>query len=74
MIASDMVCENCYKRAKRQFKVIEPGVVYKMNETDIEAERIGTFCTIACAKSHAAWMFGPALSKMPKGWKVEEIK
>lgn len=71
---SENVCENCHKKAKRQFKIIEPGITYKLNGTDIEDERIGTFCTAACAKSYAAWMFGPALSKMPKGWKVKEIK
>jgi len=67
-------CVNCYKRATRQFKTIEPGVVYKMNGTEVVDELIETFCTAACAKSYSAWMYGPGLSKMPKGWKVEEIK
>ena len=74
MKLSKATCENCHKKAKRQFKIIEPGVVYKMNGTDTDDERIGTFCTVVCAKSFAAWMYGPGLSKMPKGWKVEEIK
>ena len=72
--SSSTLCESCHKKAKRQFKVIEPGVVYKLNGTDTEDERIGTFCTAACAKSFAAWMYAGGLSKMPKGWKVEEIK
>ena len=72
--SSSTLCENCHKKAKRQFKVIEPGVVYKLNGTDTVDERIGTFCTGACAKSYAAWMYAGGLSKMPKGWKVEEVK
>jgi|TARA_R100000049_G_C1911674_1_gene58897 hypothetical protein len=74
MTLSNAVCENCHKGTKRQFKIIEPGVTYRMNGTDTEDERIGTFCTAACAKSYAAWMYAGGLSKMPKGWKVEEIK
>jgi hypothetical protein len=45
-----------------------------MNGTEVVDELIETFCTAACAKSYSAWMYGPGLSKMPKGWKVEEIK
>jgi len=67
-------CENCNKKATRRFKINEPGVVYKLNNTDVESDRSGTFCTVACAKSHAAWMHACGRSKMPKGWKVEEIK
>ena len=67
-------CENCHKRGKRQFKIIEPGVTYRVNGSDERENVTGTFCTVACAKSYAAWMFAPGLTKMPKGWKVQEIK
>jgi len=71
---SDKHCENCHKRAKRHFRIIEPGVTYKINTSDERENINGTFCTVACAKAYGAWMLGPGLAKMPKGWKVEEIK
>ena len=74
MILNETGCENCHKRAKRRFKIIEPGVTYKINSSDERENINGTFCTVACAKAYGAWMLGPGLTKMPKGWKVEEIK
>ena len=74
MMLSENTCENCHKRAKRRFRIIEPGVTYKVNGSDERENINGTFCTVACAKAYAAWMLGPGLAKMPKGWKVEEIK
>ena len=71
---NENVCENCHKKAKRQFRIIEPGVTYKVSNSDERENVTGTFCTVACAKSYAAWMFGPGLTKIPKGWKVQEIK
>jgi len=71
---NENVCENCRKKAKRRFRIIEPGVTYQVNGTDERENIAGTFCTAACAKSFAAWMLGPALVKMPKGWKVKEVK
>ena len=74
MMSSESVCENCHKKAKRQFKIIEPGVTYKINGSDERENISGTFCTVACAKAFAAWMLGPGLTKMPKGWRVKEVK
>ena len=74
MMLSENVCENCHKKAKRQFKIIEPGVTYKINGSNERENISGTFCTAACAKAFAAWMCGPGLAKMPKGWKIKEIK
>jgi len=71
---SENVCENCHKKAKRRFKIIEPGVTYRINGSDERENISGTFCTVACAKAFAAWMCAPGLTKMPKGWKIKEIK
>ena len=67
-------CENCHKRATRRFTIREPNVRYRLNGTDEASDDSWLFCNASCAKSFAAWMFGPGLTKMPKGWKVEEIK
>ena len=67
-------CENCHKTGKRQFKIIEPGVTYGVSNSDERENISGTFCTVACAKAFAAWMLAPGLTKMPKDWKIEEIK
>ena len=74
MMLNENICENCHKKAKRQFTIIEPGVTYKLNGSDDGHDITGTFCTVACAKAYAAWMLAPGLPKMPKEWKVEEIK
>ena len=71
---SENTCENCHKRGKRKFRIHEPGITYKKNSTDEVADDHWTFCSVACAKSFAAWMLAGGKTKMPKGWKVEEIK
>ena len=70
----DTKCENCRKRGSRQFKIHEPGVTSRLNGSDEPYENIWTFCSVPCAKSFAAWMLAGGLTKMPKGWKVEEVK
>ena len=60
-------CENCHKKGKRQFKIIEPGITYGVSNSDERENISGTFCTVACAKASG-------LTKMPKEWKVQEIK
>ena len=70
----DDKCEPCHKKGKRQFKIIEPGVTYGVSNSDERVNISGTFCTVACAKAFAAWMLAPGLTKMPKEWKVQEIK
>ena len=67
-------CENCHKKGKRQFKIIEPGITYGVSNSDERENISGTFCTVACAKAFAAWMLAPGLTKMPKEWKMQEIK
>ena len=74
MMLNENICENCHKKAKRHFRIIEPGVTYKVNGSDERENISGTFCTVACAKAYAVWMLAPGLAKMPKEWKIEEIK
>ncbi len=68
-----LTCESCHKRGKRRFKIHEPGVTSRLNGSDEPYENIWTFCSVACAKSFAAWMLAGGLTKMPKGWKVKEV-
>lgn len=63
-------CENCRSKAKRKFEIIEPNLTRPAGE-DPET---WTFCTVACAKEFAAWMMAGGKAKMPKGWKVKEVK
>ena len=73
MKIKENTCENCHKNAKRSFQIIEPGVTYSLNGGDDRTNLSFIFCNSTCARSFAAWMFGPGLTKMPKGWKVTEI-
>tara|TARA_Y100000034_G_C6738893_1_gene327751 strand:- start:165 stop:413 length:249 start_codon:yes stop_codon:yes gene_type:complete len=67
-------CENCHQKAKKAFRIVEPGVTYRINSSNERTHLAFTFCTASCAKAFAAWMFGAGLSKLPPGWTVEEIK
>ncbi len=67
-------CENCHKNASRLFRVIEPGATYILNGEVIEKPLPWRCCNSMCAKSLAAWLLGPGLTKMPKGWRLEEVK
>ena len=69
----NLACENCHKKASQRFRIIEPGVMYRLNSTDNLHHIEGTFCTVACVKSFAGWMLASGSTQMPKGWKVEKV-
>ncbi len=69
-IFKENTCENCKCNARRKFQIIEPNLSLPAGE-ELES---WTFCTVACAKEFAAWMMAGGKIKMPKGWKVKEVK